>query len=394
MPSSSDHRQVFAYQDRTKLRFKGHLEQVYQRDFSDRHLPYLKLALWAATVLYFFSGVIDKALLGESASTIWIGRYLVMGPLLIGCSVMLQLNRHYRMLQQIVLFAAASAAISMIVYWWLVEAGARPFYFTGSLIILMAGLTLARLSFWYSLYLAVVVPLFALPLIYFDTESDVVHWSVYLYFYASVCGIGVAASFFLERSSRRDFLSKLLLNREQKHLQDANSHLRLLVSSDPLTGIANRRHFDHAIAEEWRRARRGRYSISLLMIDIDYFKNYNDHYGHQMGDVSLKQVAVCLSQFAKRQGDLVARYGGEEFAVILPETGFAQGKLLAESMCARIEALHLPNQGSQVSDYVTISIGGTTFLPDGDLKKENMIKSADDALYRAKAEGRNRVVWS
>lgn len=392
MATSSENHQVFAYQDRTKLRFKGHLEQVYQRDFSDRNRPYLKLALWAATALYFLSGIIDDVLLAD-AGTIWIYRYLVMGPLLIGCSILLHFNRHYRSQQVVVLFAAASAAVSMVFFWWLVDAVARPFYFTGSLIILMAGLTLARLSFWYSLYLAIIVPVFAFPLIYLGSENEPIHWGVYLYFFASVCGLGVAASFYLERSSRRDFLSKLLLNREQKHLQDANSHLRLLVSSDPLTGIANRRHFDHAVEQEWRRARRGRYPISLLMVDVDYFKNYNDGYGHQMGDVTLKQVALCLNQFAKRQGDLVARYGGEEFAVILPETGVAQAQALAKNMCSRIETLHIPNQGSNVSKYVTVSIGGATLLPDLKVKKGFLIKSADDALYRAKSEGRNRVVW-
>ncbi|MBV7535859.1 GGDEF domain-containing protein [Duganella sp. sic0402] len=178
----------------------------------------------------------------------------------------------------------------------------------------------------------------------------------------------------------------------EKLLREQTIVLRSQTFSDGLTGIANRRHFDVAMEKEHRRAKRGGTPLSLLMIDIDHFKAYNDHYGHQKGDQCLIQVAAALAGLLKRPCDLMARYGGEEFAVILPETDGEQAHLMGEAL--RVRALELAikhERNTDPSQLVTVSIGIATQQPEAPVEVEALIGSADRALYQAKRNGRNLV---
>lgn len=175
---------------------------------------------------------------------------------------------------------------------------------------------------------------------------------------------------------------------ERKRLE---GELRCLSFLDELTGIANRRSFNEFIALEWKRAARDTTPLSLLMIDMDFFKAYNDTYGHQAGDECLKRVVRTINETLKRPGDLVARYGGEEFVVILPGTNLEGAALLSDSLRARVEALGIVHAKSQVSNYVTISLGSATTIPRRDSSPDELISAADQALYQAKQEGGNRV---
>jgi diguanylate cyclase (GGDEF)-like protein len=161
--------------------------------------------------------------------------------------------------------------------------------------------------------------------------------------------------------------------------------------SDGLTGLANRRHFDGVLEDEWKRARREGTSLALIMIDVDSFKRYNDTYGHQAGDECLRQVASVLASTARRAMDLAARYGGEEFALILPNTSLAGAAQRAEELRSRIEALHLPHQTSQTSAWVTLSAGVAALIPAQDATPAELIALADQALYHAKQSGRNCI---
>ena len=168
--------------------------------------------------------------------------------------------------------------------------------------------------------------------------------------------------------------------------------LRSQSYSDGLTGVANRRFFDEAIGKEVRRAKRSGMALSLLMIDIDFFKAYNDHYGHQLGDDTLARVAGALSSCLQRKDDLVARYGGEEFAVVLPETGQAKALQLAEALRSRVALLDIPHAYTGGKPYVTISIGVATRRGDAQVEAAALIRAADRALYEAKDAGRDRVI--
>jgi len=182
----------------------------------------------------------------------------------------------------------------------------------------------------------------------------------------------------------------------RQQLQQANRELRLIAVKDGLTGISNRRHFDETLMKEIKRAIRSETSVSLVMCDIDFFKPYNDNYGHQAGDDCLKYVARTLAKSIKRPGDLAARYGGEEFAIILPETSADGAMIIAENVRSVIENLNLSHAYSAVTDRITISCGVAALSPKkngeeiADLAKQ-LIKSADKGLYRAKDLGRNKV---
>ncbi|MFM8441732.1 MAG: diguanylate cyclase [Methylococcus sp.] len=217
-----------------------------------------------------------------------------------------------------------------------------------------------------------------------------------------------------------DFISKplnppVVQARVRTHLQlkQHSDMLRDLIKRDPLTGIANRRCLDEQLSLEWRRSMRTRHALSLMMIDIDHFKAYNDFYGHLDGDNALRLVARVIESLATRAGDVVARFGGEEFSVLLTNCEADQAAKLAERMREAVQELAIPHERSQVSDRVTVSIGVATCVPpypplEGEGEKppveepqiatrgaprtiREFFERADQALYRAKASGRNRV---
>ncbi len=158
-----------------------------------------------------------------------------------------------------------------------------------------------------------------------------------------------------------------------------------------MTGIANRRKFDEALAQEWLRMRREQKELGLILCDIDWFKQYNDNYGHQKGDECLKIIAKILSTNVRRSGDLVARYGGEEFVTLLPDTTIQGCLVIAERMRAAVERLAIEHNGSQISSSVTMSFGVASIFPGSPFTPNQLLIPADKALYRAKEKGRNRI---
>jgi diguanylate cyclase (GGDEF)-like protein len=191
----------------------------------------------------------------------------------------------------------------------------------------------------------------------------------------------------------KPFNQEILLARIKTHLalREKTKQLHELSTQDGLTGIANRRSFDSFLETEWKRCLRANAPISLIMADIDYFKQYNDRYGHQKGDDALKKVAQTIKQFSKRASDLTARYGGEEFAVILGNTDAETAKTIAGRTCLGIESLNIPHESSNVKSVVTVSLGVSTMIPDAQFEPCNLIALADDQLYKAKGSGRNTV---
>ncbi|SDZ96526.1 PAS domain S-box-containing protein/diguanylate cyclase (GGDEF) domain-containing protein [Desulfuromusa kysingii] len=173
----------------------------------------------------------------------------------------------------------------------------------------------------------------------------------------------------------------------RKQVQEA---LEKMVHIDGLTQIANRRCFDDTLAKEWLRLKRSGQPVSLLLCDIDYFKKFNDHYGHQAGDDCLRDVAAALAGSVLRPADLAARYGGEEFVLLLPEVALEGAMKVAERVLEAVSALQIPHRNSEVGSTVSISIGAATLIPIDKYQPETLISLADGALYRAKEQGRNR----
>ncbi|MEP6884131.1 MAG: diguanylate cyclase [Gammaproteobacteria bacterium] len=189
---------------------------------------------------------------------------------------------------------------------------------------------------------------------------------------------GASVVYMHEKTSRMRFLEACLL--------------REMVARDGLTGIQNRRMFDQHIQRAWHQAVRDEERVAVLLVDIDCFKDYNDRYGHQAGDECLRAVAVSLSQCARRPMDFVARYGGEEFAVVLYEASREYVAEVLTRIQRSIAELNIPHEASRVASRLTVSIGAAFILPSSNRTYEGLIQLADEALYSAKEQGRNRVV--
>lgn len=205
------------------------------------------------------------------------------------------------------------------------------------------------------------------------------------------CGVGTVLAWLMERNGRQVFLQQSLLALEKARSDDLAERMTEMSRHDGLTGLANRRYFDETLYREWQRCMRDGSSLSLMFIDVDYFKPFNDHYGHQEGDHCLAQLGGILKPHAKRPGDLAARYGGEEFVVLYPQTGPEGVKKLAEEVRHAVEVLAIPHSQSKTADHVTISVGTATVVPEESGSPEELVKAADHALYKAKDSGRNRV---
>ena len=193
----------------------------------------------------------------------------------------------------------------------------------------------------------------------------------------------------------KPFHPSIVRKRVRNHLQSVHHRhlLENLAKIDSLTEIANRRRYDEALESEWRRCARNNSPLSLIIIDVDHFKTYNDRQGHAAGDMILRTIAIALKGFMRRPGDLAARYGGEEFVLLLPQVDAQAASHIAGDIRATVEQMQLAHPASPVSPYVTISLGGMTTQPyDGQVDPQ-FFRDADAALYAAKARGRNRVVW-
>ena len=203
------------------------------------------------------------------------------------------------------------------------------------------------------------------------------------------------------------FMRNILINQDEKRttaerqLQEnheqikiLNEQLELLSITDGLTGLYNRRQFNEVMNKEWNRGLRSHHALTCALIDIDYFKEYNDHYGHQAGDQCLIDVANVLKDTFRRGGDFVARYGGEEFVVLMGDCSKEDSIAAVELLQSELAKLRIPHSSSQVNDYVTISVGIVNEAPTRNQTIDSYIRKADDALYQAKAEGRNKWVMA
>lgn len=183
---------------------------------------------------------------------------------------------------------------------------------------------------------------------------------------------------------------ELMVEERTQAIKEANDKLEALSNTDWLTGIANRRYFDQLLVQEWNRAQRAESAISLVMLDVDHFKLYNDKHGHLVGDVCLQKLAKTLTKTARRAGDLVARYGGEEFVVLLPDTGADDALQIARRIQREVWSLVLANPETP-SGIITVSLGMASMIPSGKNNPEELVRQADLALYRAKESGRDCI---
>lgn len=217
-------------------------------------------------------------------------------------------------------------------------------------------------------------------------------WSLLLTYYLSSIAVVFFIGLLMQRQERINFLQGLLLTHESAERMRLNAMLEKLALEDQLTGLANRRRFNDTLFHEWERCGRSQQPLALLFMDVDFFKRYNDTYGHAAGDVCLSSIGQAIKSSLMRPADLAARYGGEEFVVLLPETT-SQGALeVAQRVLAHIDALEIPHKTSDVTSHVTASIGVALLVPDRYSSSPLLLEKADKALYLAKQAGRHQVV--
>ncbi len=217
----------------------------------------------------------------------------------------------------------------------------------------------------------------------------------------SMVGTGTGFTLALWREKNRILVHQLLEHQEDLNetlkiktleLEEKNQTLKMLSVTDSLTGLANRRLFDMTIQKEWSRSIRTNEILSLVMCDVDMFKQFNDTYGHQLGDDCLKTISRVLKEFSKRGGDVAVRYGGEEFCLILPNTDLNKAIHIAQAIREAIEKEKIPHKTSSISPYVTASFGvSSNQIKELTMNYQQLIVTADKALYFAKEAGRNQV---
>ncbi|EMC0680869.1 GGDEF domain-containing protein [Acinetobacter baumannii] len=202
--------------------------------------------------------------------------------------------------------------------------------------------------------------------------------------------LGMTLAYATDRQHRENYLQNCMIELNRIELMQQAQQLSLLSQQDALTGLANRRYLDETLDNEWRCALRHETPLTIMMVDIDFFKPYNDSLGHLKGDQCLKDIATAISSIAARSGDLVARYGGEEFLLLFPMTNAQQAKIQAERLMNAIKKIAIVHPCSSVSPYVTISVGVATTIPRLNDSISAFVSRADHALYQAKTNGRNQ----
>ena len=360
------------------LTFSAELESEFRRAHLDEHLLYTRVNLALAVVISTAFSAMDYAVLGRELNRIpsMIHLLVIIPTLLIGLAATFSTQRH-RIYPPLALISAAVLGLGVAAIQMVAALGGIPILFPCLMLTITFIYFMGGLIFYHAVAVNVLV---LLVYIAAGTELQLPGREFAYEALAMIAAnlFGACIVYMHEKTSRMRYLEACLL--------------RELVARDGLTGIKNRRMFDQHIERVWQQAVREEERVAVLLADIDCFKDYNDRYGHQAGDECLRAVAVCLSQCARRPLDFVARYGGEEFAVILYQASREYVAEVLTRIQRSIAELNIPHEASQVASRLTLSIGAAFILPSSTRTADGLIQLADEALYGAKEQGRNRVV--
>ena len=385
----------------SRLSFPAPLEDQYIAHRNQRFLDIDRKILIGGLLFYLAFSWTDFYLGGDNGPVIFLVRLLLTLSFLffIWWVPRSSLNEY------MVLFAAGGiliAGLSIIAFICMIPGELKYTYHFGLIPIQVFTMVALRLS-----YRAVMLVSVLLLSCYIATllvtesrtgQNEIAHLvhffiPVFILFWLLLIVMGGYMAFMTESAARTDFLKNRLLALEAERLQYLTGKLHYLSTTDALTGIANRRYFEEQAGSEWRRCQRNQAPVSMVMADIDLFKDFNDSYGHQRGDQCLRQVAQTLAAFCQRPGDVCARYGGEEFVLLLPDTQAQEAAALMEKARQAVEDLAVPHQHSPAG-VVTVSMGIAALTATDGSSTDCLLSEADRMLYAAKAKGRNRVAVS
>lgn len=374
-----------------RKKFPARIEAAFQAEMDRRRERRMRKTGLIAVALYGAFAISDRFMMPDAYQQAWAIRFLLVIPLmLLGSFCVYKIQRP--VLRELLLASIATlAGISLA---WIAGLSHHPnaaHYQTGiTLIVLFANIVLS-LRFRSALLSSIVMTaVYAFMLSTQPTLLPEVRFNSWLFCVSAVV-ISLVANYRMDQDQRRAYLARTREQERNRDLSHAVELLAKLSAEDALTQIANRREFERRLGIEWSRARRDRQPLALIMIDVDCFKNYNDHYGHPAGDACLQQIATALRNIPHRPADLVARFGGEEFVALLPATSLEDAAEVAEHMRQAILDLQIPHATSRVASGVTASFGVAVIQPSLHEDLTSLVAAADTALYDAKEHGRNRV---
>ncbi len=379
---------AFTRHPRPALRFPPDIETEFNQMYADRYQLHIQiagllglLALIAPTPWDYWMGF-------AGASAAWHIR-IVASVFLMTCLAYSTQESSKKLQQPLITLNAAVCYFATLLVSEQFVPPISDYYAIGSTLVLISAFVISGLQFSWGKRAAILMSgLLGLHLWRLHASLELFTIQVFVMVLGSV--FSLSGTYLMELSLRQNFLQSRLLALEHKTLEDTRLHLEILTSTDGLTRIANRRAFDENLQQEWMRQQRSETPLTLLMLDIDHFKQFNDHYGHPQGDACLQRIALTLADFARRPGDLAARYGGEEFVLLFPDTPLAHALPIGQKILEAISALEIPHALSSWGK-VTASMGIASMIPQAALGAEQLILRADEALYQAKASGRNTL---
>ena len=372
------------------LKFSKEIEKKFKEYLYKQIKDSMRFSILLGIAIYFIFGLLDYIVYHDVYKTLFFYRYVIGGPPLVIISYLIMKSKTERRIQILFTLTLIVAGIVIIAMMFFLDDPTQRYY-AGLTIVMLYAYIAVGLRFRYTLFIgwSLIALYFILALFIKRPDESFFISNFFSLIFFNL--IGMISSFWYEKSQRKMFLLSSLVELEREELEKANKKLKELSVTDHLTKLPNRRYFQEFIEREWKRAVRYKEPISAIMVDIDFFKKYNDALGHQKGDIVLRKVANTLKRNIRRAGDLVARFGGEEFIIILGRTNEESAMKVAEKIRKAIEKLKIKHPDSSVSEFLTISLGVSSVIPIKGTSCENLIKAADEALYEAKKRGRNRV---
>ncbi len=386
---------------RRRERFPYELEQTYRAFIIQRAIMVMQANKWATFLFYLFIGLLTyqqvhyvstPSSLPHDMSiwwTIYLGGAFIFG--FIGFCVMREpLHPHYSVYIGVSSFFGLSGITIAASAFNSAYINQQASYLV--IFIYMLVYSLGSLRLMTALIIGVFSAFTSLAVII--TYGLTVDFGQFAQYTGLSNVIGFVIAYMLEQRDRRGYLQARLIEIEKQQLNKLSQEMARISHEDALTTLANRRHFNEVLTREWALAEREQTTLSLIFIDVDHFKPYNDTYGHLEGDKVLNRVGKTLKKMAKRPADLAARYGGEEFVLLLPHTDSDGAYILAKEVQQAIDALAIPHKSSKAGKYVSVSIGLSTLIPNDNNSITTLIDYADEGVYAAKKAGRHRIrIW-
>ena len=366
------------------------LECAYRRQYREEAAYEFRYRAPIIIILYLLlSSGIYQTIDDEQLAHEWFSYYVWVGIIILGAwifSFFKALNQFFDF--YVTIGSACAVAITFLIITHVGNMQHHPLFHASMMYAVIIIYAFAGLRF-YSAVIAGwsggLIAAFMSLLTHQEIDWTVLHRT---YTFSSLLGMSLAYA--IDRQHRENYLQNCIIEVTQAELTQQAEELSRLSQQDSLTGLANRRHLNEVLEKEWRWAQRHHMPMTIMMIDIDYFKAYNDTLGHLAGDECIKRISHSLKTVTSRSHDLAARYGGEEFMLVLPMTDVHEAQALSRHVISLIRQLNIPHPASQVSDVVTISTGVATLIPTQEDDLAEFIVRADRALYLAKSEGRNQ----